>query len=120
MSLVAAFLLSLVDPSVPVAESPAPAVAPASPRFSGLFVSWSAAARQALANEAAERARQESEAAAAAASAQADRASQEQGRLLGERVGEVVRGGDCAGGELMAREAGDFALVQAVRDHCSR
>jgi hypothetical protein len=37
---------------------------------------------------------------------------------LGRRVGEVVRAGDCAEGERIAREAGDFALVNAVRDHC--
>ena len=38
---------------------------------------------------------------------------------LGERVGQVVRAGDCAEGERIAREAGDFALVRAVRAHCS-
>jgi len=37
---------------------------------------------------------------------------------LGERVGKMVATGDCAGGERVAREAGDFALVRAVRDHC--
>jgi hypothetical protein len=41
-----------------------------------------------------------------------------QGRDLGERVGEIVRLGDCAEGERVARAAGDFALVKAVRDHC--
>ena len=39
---------------------------------------------------------------------------------LGRRVGEVVRAGDCAEGERIAREAGDFALVNAVREHCRR
>ena len=39
---------------------------------------------------------------------------------LGRRVGEVVRAGDCAEGERIAREAGDFALVRAVREHCGR
>ena len=39
---------------------------------------------------------------------------------LGERVGQVVRAGDCAEGERIAREAGDFALVRAVREHCGR
>jgi hypothetical protein len=39
---------------------------------------------------------------------------------LGERVGQVVRAGDCAGGERIAREAGDFALVRAVLEHCRR
>ncbi|HEV2866694.1 MAG TPA: hypothetical protein VGX37_09275 [Allosphingosinicella sp.] len=44
---------------------------------------------------------------------------QNQGRALGERVGEIVRLGDCQEGERVAREAGDFALVQAVRDYCA-
>ena len=39
-------------------------------------------------------------------------------RSLGERVGELVASGDCEGGERMAREAGDFPLVEAVRDFC--
>lgn len=39
---------------------------------------------------------------------------------LGERVGEMVRLGDCEGGERVAREAGDFPLVEAVRAHCRR
>ena len=39
---------------------------------------------------------------------------------LGRRVGEVVRAGDCAEGERIAREAGDFELVRAVRAHCER
>ena len=124
MNLAAALLLSLANPSVAVAQSPAPAAASApaasGPSFGGLFVSWSSAARQALENEAAERARQEAEAAAAAAGARQDLSQQDEGRVLGERVGEVVRGGDCAGGERMAQEAGDIALVQAVRDYCRR
>jgi hypothetical protein len=37
---------------------------------------------------------------------------------LGERVGQLVASGDCEGGERMAREAGDFPLVEAVRDYC--
>jgi len=39
-------------------------------------------------------------------------------RSLGERVGELVASGDCEGGERMALEAGDFPLVEAVRDFC--
>lgn len=39
---------------------------------------------------------------------------------LGRRVGEVVRTGNCAQGERIARDAGDFALVRAVRAHCGR
>ena len=45
---------------------------------------------------------------------------QNQGRALGERVGEIVRAGDCEEGERVARAAGDFALVQAVRAHCAQ
>jgi hypothetical protein len=37
---------------------------------------------------------------------------------LGARVGEIVRAGDCEEGERVARAAGDFPLVQAVRAHC--
>ena len=39
---------------------------------------------------------------------------------LGQRVGEVVRTGNCTEGERLAREAGDFALLRAVRAHCGR
>jgi hypothetical protein len=37
---------------------------------------------------------------------------------LGARVGEIVRAGDCEEGERIARLAGDFPLVEAVRAHC--
>ncbi|MBV9882265.1 MAG: hypothetical protein JO276_04590 [Sphingomonadaceae bacterium] len=37
---------------------------------------------------------------------------------LGTRVGEIVRTGDCEEGERVARAAGDFPLVEAVRAHC--
>ena len=37
---------------------------------------------------------------------------------LGQRVGEIVRAGDCEEGERVARAAGDFPLVEAVRTHC--
>lgn len=53
-----------------------------------------------------------------AAGADRRRELQNQGRALGERVGEIVREGDCDDGERVARRAGDFALVQAVRAHC--
>jgi hypothetical protein len=46
--------------------------------------------------------------------------SQADAVALGERVGAVVRAGNCAEGERMARAAGDFALVRAVREHCAR
>ena len=41
-------------------------------------------------------------------------------RSLGDRVGQLVAAGDCDGGERMAREAGDFPLVDAVRQYCGR
>jgi hypothetical protein len=46
--------------------------------------------------------------------------SEDEAVALGRRVGEVVRAGDCARGERIAREAGDIALVRAVREHCRR
>ena len=49
--------------------------------------------------------------------ANAERSAAE-ARSLGDRVGQLVAGGDCEGGERMAREAGDFPLVDAVRDYC--
>jgi hypothetical protein len=78
--------------------------------FSGLWTRWSGANRASIAAEAA-------------------RVPTEPGvrgplrpgsASLGERVGEMVRTGDCEGGERLAREAGDFPLVDAVRAHCGR
>jgi hypothetical protein len=37
---------------------------------------------------------------------------------LGARVGEFVRAGNCTEGERLARAAGDFPLLEAVRAHC--
>jgi hypothetical protein len=59
----------------------------------------------------------ESRAAEARRSSVEDRTVAE-ARTLGERVGELVAAGDCEGGERMAREAGDFPLVDAVRNYC--
>lgn len=59
-----------------------------------------------------------------AASLQAEARREAQARTvtdaqtLGERVGQLVAAGDCEGGERMAREAGDFPLVDAVRQYC--
>ena len=47
------------------------------------------------------------------------RRSQAEASALGARVGEAVAIGDCAEGERLAREAADFALVEAVRAHCA-
>jgi hypothetical protein len=104
-------LLSLIPAAPALAQHPA---APPS-GFSGLFTPWSGVNRDSLQAEVEQRRR---------AAAQAAPASPEQQHrytqavALGERVGEVVRQGDCAQGERLAREAGDFALVRAVRGHC--
>lgn len=89
------------------AEAPPPP-ASASP-FGTLFTDWRAANAQALEQE---RSRD------AAANAPA-RTVAEAG-ALGDRVGRIVAEGACEEGERIAREAGDFALVRAVQDHCRR
>lgn len=85
---------------------------PSSPRFQGLFVDWSAANKQSIDAER-DAARRPAVDAAPASSGGPGSAS------LGERVGEIVATGDCAEGERIARAAGDFALVAAVRQHCT-
>ena len=101
--------LALLAPSAAVGQS-------ASPDFRGLWTGWRDvnASAMALEKEAVEEVRQDY----VTAGSERRRALHQQGRALGERVGEVVRTGDCEGGERMAREAGDFALVAAVRAHC--
>jgi len=92
-----------------LAESPAP-------DFGRLWTGWASVNREAMTteSEAVQRLRRE----IAAADAEHLRRLGNQGRALGERVGEIVRLGDCEDGERVARRAGDFALVQAVRGHC--
>src|SRR6185436_1034338 len=86
--------------------------------FQRLWTGWSRVNGEAMSTESQgiERVRQD------VATANASRLRQlgAQGRALGERVGEIVREGDCDDGERVAREAGDFALVEAVRAHCRR
>ena len=102
------------------ALAPAPALAQRPPGdqagFETLWTGWSGVNREAMAveSEAMRRMRED----LAAADAERLRQLRGQGRELGERVGEIVRGGDCSEGERVAREAGDFALVEAVRRHC--
>lgn len=86
--------------------APPPAAAP-DPGFAGLFTRWSGANGEAMRTETAR--------AAPAAAAGPLRAGSPE---LGQRVGEIVRTGDCEAGERLAREAGDFPLVEAVRNHC--
>jgi hypothetical protein len=80
---------------------------PAASGYSGLWTRWPVVNGEALRAEA-------SRQTTAAPSGPLRAGSPE----LGARVGEIVRGGDCEEGERVARAAGDFPLVQAVRAHC--
>ena len=107
-------VLALLAPSAALAQAnPAPAAAT---DFQRLWTGWTRVNSEAMSTEteAIDRVRRD------VATADAARLHElgNQGRALGERVGEIVRLGDCEDGERVAREAGDFALVQAVRDHC--
>jgi len=105
-------------------QAPAPAAAQPQPNpFQGLWTGWSGANRDALEAETrteAEPVREGPGATSIPAGSPLFSRSREEAEALGARVGQVVRGGDCAGGERIAREARDFALVQAVRDYCER
>lgn len=109
------FAIALLAPTILAAQAPEPA-----PRgqFDSLWTSWRATNTQALRSENAAIEQVRRDVATADAARQA--ALRNQGRALGERVGEIVRAGDCEEGERVAREAGDFALVEAVREHCRR
>ena len=84
--------------------------------FRGMWTGWRTdnAASLTIERRSVERVRED----LATADAERQRELLNQGRALGERVGEIVRLGDCQEGERVAREAGDFALVEAVRAHC--
>lgn len=115
--LVLSWLIAALAASAPAhAQSPAPTPAPARPDFRGLWTGWGAANDQAMRREA--EAQQQVERDLATADAERRHRLANEGRALGERVGETVRLGDCEEGERIAREAGDFALVEAVRRHC--
>jgi hypothetical protein len=90
-----------------LASAVPPPAGPAGPNYSGLWTRWSAANGDALRAEAARQ--------VPAAPAGPLRAGSPE---LGARVGEIVRAGDCEEGERVARAAGDFPLVDAVRAHC--
>jgi hypothetical protein len=99
--------------------TPAPSVAPEPPAetpFRSLWTGWGDANRHAMRRESEAQRRVEQEL-ANGSQARLD-ALRNEGRALGERVGEIVRLGDCEEGERVAREAGDFALVEAVRAYC--
>jgi hypothetical protein len=105
ISLLALGGLILAAPASAQSGAPAPAG-----DFGGLWTPWTGANRDAMRAETAPPpAAQPVRGPLAAGSAS-----------LGERVGEMVRLGDCEGGERLAREAGDFPLVEAVRGHCRR
>jgi hypothetical protein len=108
------FCLALLAPS-PVLAQVNNAASSAS-EFQHLWTGWTRFNRDAMTTEtdAVQRVRRD----VAAADAERLHQLQNQGRALGERVGEIVRLGDCEEGERVARAAGDFALVEAVRGHC--
>lgn len=83
-----------------------------------MWTSWSGVTRQSLQSESEALDRVRRDVATAGAQRQAE--LRNEGRALGERVGEIVRAGDCEDGERVARQAGDFALVEAVRNYCRR
>ena len=118
-----ALSLFAAAPAAGQGNAPAPATraeAPANP-WQQLFTRWDGVNREAIdaetgpAQQAPER-----EGNAIPAWSPLQPRSQAEAMALGERVGQVVRAGDCAEGERIAREAGDFALVRAVQAHCGR
>jgi hypothetical protein len=113
--------LAFVAAAPAVAQSDAPATQPQQPAnpYRGLFTRWEGANRDSLEVEAgrAQPAPAPDGNAIPAYSPLVSR-SQAEAIALGERVGAVVRAGNCAEGERIARAAGDFPLVQAVRAHC--
>jgi hypothetical protein len=121
-SAVLALALLAAAPAAGQSGAPAPQpqepLPPANP-YRDLFTRWDGANRDSL----------EAEASRTAPAAAPDGNSipaysplvsrpREEAIALGERVGAVVRAGNCAEGERMARAAGDFPLVRAVREHC--
>lgn len=94
--------------TLPALTSPAPVEAAEQLRFDTLVTDWQVVNREALEHEL------RLDPPATATPARNALAA----RSLGDRVGELVASGDCEAGERMAREAGDFALMRAVRTHC--
>jgi hypothetical protein len=120
-----AFCVSLAPlaPSTAAGQAAPAAQPPPSNPFQGLWTGWSGASRDSLEAETrtqVEAGRDAPAGTSTPAGSPLFSRSREEAEALGARVGEIVRGGDCAGGERIAREAGDFALVQAVRDYCER
>ena len=99
------FLLAFALLAQPAAQTPPPEP----PRFGDLFTDWRAANQEALDQER-----------SLDAAANAPTRTVAQAEALGDRVGRIVAEGECEEGERIAREAGDFALVRAVQNHCRR
>jgi hypothetical protein len=112
------FCLALLAPSLALASDAPPSAPPPPQDFSALWTGWSGLNREAMTVEtdAVRRVRED----VATADAERLRQLRNQGRALGEQVGEIVRLGDCEEGERVARAAGDFALVEAVLAHCAQ
>jgi hypothetical protein len=99
----ALFLVAML--AAPTPTAPVQAAAPGA--YANLWTRWSGVNADSLAAEA--------RAAPPASAAGPLRAGSPE---LGQRVGEEVRSGNCAEGERLARAAGDFPLLEAVRAHC--
>jgi len=113
-----AFALLIAAPASGQAPATSAPQAPSNP-FQGLWTGWTGASREALEAEARVNAVPAPGNSIQAASPFVS-PSRDEAEALGTRVGEVVRGGDCAEGERIARAAGDFPLVEAVRGYCQR
>ena len=107
-------LIALLVPASAFAQT-SPAT-PADPNFGTLWTGWNGASSASMRteSEAMQRVRDE----LATAEAARRRQLRSQGQALGTRVGVIVSEGDCEDGERIARAAGDFALVEAVRNYC--
>jgi len=99
----ALFLVAML--TAPTPSAPAEAASPSA--YANLWTRWSGVNAESLAAE--------TRAAPPGSAAGPLRAGSAE---LGQRVGEEVRSGNCAEGERLARAAGDFPLVEAVRAHC--
>ena len=110
--LAAALLMAALLAPTPALTAPGAPAEPAEPklRADALWTDWKAINRQSIQAETQAR---------AAPTPSVRRRSQAEASALGARVGEAVAIGDCAEGERLAREAADFALVEAVRAHCA-
>jgi len=121
MRLAFAFLLfGLVAAPVAAQTGAPPPQAPANP-WQQLFTSWDGVNRESIEAEASRvQPEPEPQGNAIPAYSPLESRARAEAVALGQRVGQVVRAGDCAEGERIAREAGDLALVRAVREHCRR